>query len=280
MRFTKMHGLGNDYLYLDCTAAAPSSDLSELAVSMSDRHFGAGADGLIAVLPGVQGDFTMVMYNADGSRGEMCGNGIRCLGKYVYDKGLTDRTELTIDTPAGLRHLQLHPGPNGIDTVTVDMGEPFLLPEIKLSAAGQEISGIPASIGNPHFVVFCPNPAEINLQRIGPALERHPLFPNRTNVEFVGTAPERLTLRVWERGSGETLACGTGACAAFASARVKGLCQEQIRVQLPGGCLDLRWDSQSQHIFMTGPAVTVYEGDWLEPAVPPSLHTKGDSLYG
>ncbi len=279
MRFTKMHGLGNDYLYIDCTSA-PLPELAELAVSMSDRHFGAGADGLIAVAPGVQGDFTMVMYNADGSQGEMCGNGIRCLGKYVYDSGLTDRTELTIDTLAGPRRLQLHPGPNGIESVTVDMGEPFLLPEITLSAAGLEVHGVPVSMGNPHFIVFCPDPAGVDLLRLGPALERHPLFPNRTNVEFVQANANQLNLRVWERGSGETLACGTGACAALAAACTRGLCQDQVQARLPGGTLHLRWDQQSRHIYMTGPAVTVYNGDWPESPHSPSLHTKGDPLHG
>ncbi len=263
MHFTKMQGLGNDYIYVNYPFEVPP-DLSALAVSMSDRHFGVGADGLIAIGPGQTGDFSMVMYNADGSRGEMCGNGIRCLGKYVFDKGLTDKTSLTIDTPAGPRALQLHPGPSGVDEVTVDMGAPFLFPEISITIKEITYKGIPVSMGNPHFVIFCSDPDQISLEQSGPALECHPLFPNRTNVEFACPTPDGLRLRVWERGSGETLACGTGACAAFAAARQGGLCQDQASIQLRGGLLLLRYDGKSRHIFMTGPAVTVFEGDWPE----------------
>lgn len=261
MRFTKMHGLGNDYIYVNYISATPP-DLSSLSAAMSDRHFGVGADGLIAVAPGQKGDFSMVMYNADGSRGEMCGNGIRCLGKYVFDHGFTTKTNVMIDTPAGLRALQLHPGPNGVETVTVDMGSPFLFPEISITIKENTYTGFPVSMGNPHFVVFCDDPSLVPLEQVGPALECHPLFPSRTNVEFVLPGSDSLRLRVWERGSGETLACGTGACAAFSAARHCQFCGDQVCAHLPGGILDLYYDNQSRHIFMTGPAVTVFEGNW------------------
>lgn len=267
MRFTKMHGLGNDYIYVNYISKS-LPDLSSLAQTMSDRHFGVGADGLIAIAPGQTGDFTMVMYNADGSRGEMCGNGIRCLGKYVFDKGLTTKTDLHIDTPAGPRTLRLHPGPSGVEKVTVDMGSPFIFPEISIVVNEITYTGIPVSMGNPHFVIFCEDPNAIPLDQVGPVLERHPLFPNRTNVEFVCAVPQGLRLRVWERGSGETLACGTGACAVFAAARQLGLEGDSVTAQLPGGVLDLCYDNQSNHIFMTGPAVTVFEGDWPERGCP------------
>ena len=261
MRFTKMHGLGNDYIYVNLISQ-PVKDLSGLAAAMSDRHFGVGADGLIALRAGSSGDFTMEMYNADGSRGEMCGNGIRCLGKYIYDNGLTTKTELIIDTPAGQRPLTLHLGPGGVDEITTDMGKVFLFPEIKLSVKGKSFSGIPVSTGNPHFVIFTQDLSSVLLDVVGPAIEHHPLFPNRTNVEFVQCAGDRLLIRVWERGSGETLACGTGACACFAAAVHLGLCGHQATAQLPGGCLSLRYDDTSEHIYMTGPAVTVFDGEW------------------
>ncbi len=261
MRFTKMHGLGNDYIYVNFIDKIPD-DLSALASAMSHRHFGVGADGLIAIGPGQTGDFTMVMYNADGSRGEMCGNGIRCLGKYVFDKGLTDRTELVIDTPAGQRALTLHPGQNGVELVSVDMGGPLVFPEISIAIKEISYTGFLVSMGNPHLVIFCPDPERVPLERVGPALERHPLFPNRTNVEFAARTADGLRLRVWERGSGETLACGTGACAAFAAARQSGLCGDEAAVHLPGGALQLCYVNSTDHIRMTGPAVTVFEGEW------------------
>ncbi len=261
MRFTKMQGLGNDYLYLDFSSSPPP-DLSRLAAAMSDRHFGAGADGLIAVGPGVRGDFSMEMYNADGSRGEMCGNGIRCLGKYVYDRGLTRKTSLLIDTPAGPRAIRLHLSGDRVESVTADMGCPEVSPPLSLPAGGRAWEGVPVSMGNPHFVVFCSDPEAADLAAAGPVLERDPHFPGRTNVEFARLGPEGLSLRVWERGSGETLACGTGACAAFAAARARLGAGDALSACLPGGTLSLRWEERSGHILMTGPAVTVYEGEW------------------
>ena len=261
MRFTKMEGLGNDYIYLNCLSRRPP-DPAGLAVRLSDRHFGVGADGLICVCPGRRGDFAMEMYNADGSRGKMCGNGIRCLGKYVYDKGLTRRTSLQVDTDSGLRALRLLPGPAGIGQVEVDMGEPSVFPQISIPLMELTYSVMPVSMGNPHCILFCPHPEEIALDVLGPALERHPVFPDRTNVEFVAVEGDQLRLRVWERGSGETLACGTGACAALAAAHVLGLCPPEVTALLPGGSLVLSLDTASGHIRMTGPAVTVFEGEW------------------
>lgn len=261
MRFTKMQGLGNDYIYVNCLEGFPKN-LPALARAVSDRHFGVGSDGLIAIGPGRMGDFAMEMFNADGSRGEMCGNGIRCVGKYVYDKRLTDKTRLTIDTGAGPRQLTLRVENGRVAAVTVDMGGAFLFPDLSISLDGEDYTGSPVSVGNPHFVIFCSDPEAVALAEIGPRLERHPLFPGRTNVEFVSAGEEGLTMRVWERGSGETLACGTGACAGFAAARVKGLCGNTVKVRLRGGVLDLELDERTGHTHMTGPAVTVFEGEW------------------
>ena len=259
MRFTKMEGLGNDYIYLNCMGWEPPA-LPELAVRLSDRHFGVGADGLICVKPGRGGDFSMEMYNADGSRGAMCGNGIRCLGKYVYDRGLTRKTCLTIDTDAGPKGLELTVVGGKAERVTVDMGEPILFPGVKLEAQGETFDAVPVSMGNPHAVIFCRDPEEVALEELGPALERHPALGERSNVEFAAlSGPETLTVRVWERGSGITLACGTGACAVFAAARKLGLCGPAVRVRLPGGPLAL--EERDGRIFMTGPARTVFEGE-------------------
>ncbi|MCF2661854.1 diaminopimelate epimerase [Pseudoflavonifractor phocaeensis] len=259
MRFTKMEGLGNDYIYLNCMGWEPP-DLPELAVRLSDRHFGVGSDGLICIKPGRNGDFTMEMYNADGSRGAMCGNGIRCLGKYVYDHGLTRKTCLTIDTDAGPRGLELQVAGGKVERVTVDMGEPALFPGVTLEAEGERFDAVQVSMGNPHAVIFCRDPEQVELERLGPVLERHPGLRERSNVEFAAlTGPDSLTVRVWERGSGITLACGTGACAVFAAARKLGLCGTSANVRLPGGTLGL--EERDGRIFMTGPARTVFEGE-------------------
>lgn len=259
MRFTKMEGLGNDYIYVNCLEGTPV-DLPGLARKLSRRRFGVGADGLICIGPGRGGDFSMEMYNADGSRGAMCGNGIRCVGKYVYDKGLTRKTCLTIDTDAGPRALELEVRGGRAVRVTVDMGEAVLTPAVSLAAGGQVFSAVPVHVGNPHAVIFCPHPEEVELERLGPVLENHPALGERRNVEFASAGPEgRLTVRVWERGSGLTLACGTGACAVFAAARKAGLCGGRAEVSLPGGALSL--EQRERRIFMTGPARTVYEGE-------------------
>lgn len=261
MHFTKMQGLGNDYIYLNCMEGAPE-DLPGLAVRLSHRHFGVGADGLIAIRPGVTGDFLMEMYNADGSRGAMCGNGIRCVGKYVYDKGLTRKTCLTIDTGAGPRALELRVSRGAVDQVTVDMGEPKVSPSLKVEAQGEFFTVWPVDVGNPHGVIFCQEPSHIPLEELGPILERSPQFPHRVNVEFAAArAWDRLDVRVWERGSGITLACGTGACAVLAAAVKTGRCGRRASVHLPGGVLELDWQRDGNHILMTGPAVTVFEGE-------------------
>ena len=261
MRFTKMEGLGNDYIYVNCLEGEPPG-LPELAIRLADRHFGVGADGLICIKPGRSGDFAMEMYNADGSRGAMCGNGIRCVGKYVYDKGLTRKACLTIDTDAGPRRLELVVRGGQVEQVTVDMGPVRVGRTMELEAGGRTWQVRPVDVGNPHAVIFCERPEEIDLERLGPLLEVHPAFPDRVNVEFAGVEEDGLTVRVWERGSGPTLACGTGACAAFAAARRAGLCGPKAGVRLPGGVLAV--EERKRHLFMTGPARTVFEGE-VEP---------------
>ena len=259
MRFVKMEGLGNDYIYLDCLAGEPE-DLPGLAVRLSDRHFGVGADGLICIKPGRTGDFTMEMYNADGSRGAMCGNGVRCVGKYVYDRGLTRKTRLRIDTDAGARALELHLLDGRVDRVTADMGEVRIGQAVALEAEGARFRAVPVLAGNPHAVIFCENPEKVDLERLGPVLEVHPALGGRRNIEFV-CVPDRehLVLRVWERGSGITLACGTGACAAFGAALAEGRCGERVEARLPGGVLSL--EKRGDTVLMTGPARTVFEGE-------------------
>ncbi len=259
MRFTKMEGLGNDYIYVDCLQCVPE-DLPSLARRLSDRHFGVGADGLICIKQGVTGDFTMEMYNADGSRGSMCGNGIRCVGKFVYDQGLTKKTCLTIDTDAGPRGLELFVKGGEVQMVTVDMGEVGLLPPVQLEVGTKQFLLTPVWAGNPHGVIFCEDPTLIDLGQMGPALERHPTLGERSNIEFVSCPdPKTLLIRVWERGSGMTLACGTGACACFAAALREGRCDKQVLAYLPGGVLRLEW--RENRVFLTGPAHKVFEGE-------------------
>ena len=259
MRFTKMEGLGNDYIYLNCLEGEPE-DLPALAVRLSDRHFGVGADGLICVKPGRTGDFTMEMYNADGSRGTMCGNGIRCVGKYVYDKGLTRKTCLTIDTDAGPRGLELYVLGSRVDSVTVDMGPVRVFAPVELEEEHETFTVFPVDTGNPHGVIFCSNPDEIDLCRLGPLLEAHPALGERRNIEFASCSDRaHIVLRVWERGSGITLACGTGACAVFGAALTENRCEGRAELRLPGGALTL--ERCGEGVFMTGPARTVFEGE-------------------
>ena len=258
MRFTKMEGLGNDYIYIN-GLDQDWEGLPQLSRRLSRPHFGVGSDGLICVRPGRTGDFTMEMYNADGSRGAMCGNGIRCLGKYVYDKGFTRKTCLTIDTDAGPRALEMETRKGRVERVTVDMGEARLGPKVTLEAAGRAFSALPVWVGNPHAVILCPNPEQEDLERLGPELEHHPALPERSNIEFAAVSGDVLTIRVWERGSGLTLACGTGACAVFGAARREGLCGPSVRAELPGGSLLL--EEREGRIFLTGPARTVFEGE-------------------
>ncbi len=261
MRFTKMQGLGNDYVYVD-GIHQDLRDLPQLARRVSDRHFGVGSDGLICIGPSQVADFRMQMFNADGSEGEMCGNGIRCVGKFVYDKGLTDKRKLTVETLAGVRELVLHVTEGKVAEVTVDMGAPVVEPPIVISAGGRDYPAIPVSMGNPHCVVEVADPAALDLAAIGPEFEHWPHFPDRTNTEFVQVlSPDILSLRVWERGSGETMACGTGACAAVAALSAAGRCGRQAAVRLLGGELTIDWEEKSGHVFMTGPAVTVFDGE-------------------
>lgn len=261
MKFTKMQGLGNDYIYLNCLDGAPE-ELPALAVRLSERHFGVGADGLICICPSDRADVRMRMFNADGSEGEMCGNGIRCVGKYVYDKGLVSRTALTVETPAGVRELELCVEDGTVYAVTVDMGAP-VVEEPRMLALGSGAYRIrPVSMGNPHAVLYLDHIDGLDLTGLGPSFERHPSFPNRTNTEFVERLDRtHLKMRVWERGSGETLACGTGACAALAAAVADGRAERRASVLLRGGTLHLRWEESNDHIYMTGPAVTVFEGE-------------------
>ena len=262
MHVIKMQGLGNDYVYLDCTKSAPA-DLPALARAVSDRHFGIGSDGLICVFPSDKADFQMKMFNADGSQGEMCGNGIRCVGKLVYDKGLTDKTTVTVETLAGIKTLKLKAEQGSVTAATVDMGLPKLEEGRRVACAGEEFQGFPVSMGNPHFVIPASGVKEFNLSKFAPLSAPNPAFPQGVNVEIAEVlAPDHVCMRVWERGSGETLACGTGACAVACACASQGLTGREVTVTLLGGDLHIRWDETDGHVYMTGPAVTVYEGEW------------------
>ena len=261
VRIAKLHGLGNDYLFIDGTRSMPEH-LPELARRLSDRHFGVGGDGLICVAPSKTADFRMRMFNADGSEGEMCGNGIRCMAKFIHDRGLSGKSVIEIETLAGVKTVCLQIEGGNVTGATVDMGQPVVFPAQTICAVGKELAVQPVSMGNPHAVLFVPEPEQADVERLGPAVEHHPAFPNRTNVEFAVVEDTRhLRLRVWERGSGETLACGTGACAAFAAAVKAGRCSRAAEAKLPGGSLMLNWEEASGHMFLTGPAVTVFEGE-------------------
>lgn len=267
MRFTKMEGLGNDYVYLDCTKETPV-DLPELARKMSDRHFGVGSDGLICIFPSQIADFKMVMFNADGSQAEMCGNGIRCVGKFVFDKGLTHKTELTIETLAGVKVLALSVLGGQVDAVTVDMGSPALLGLREVSCQDKQLQGVSASMGNPHFVIQTSSVKEFPLQELAPVSAPNDTFPEGVNVEIAEILDRgHIRMRVWERGSGETLACGTGACATLAVCASLDLCDREATLILLGGELHIRWDEKNDHIYMTGPARIVFEGEWPEIAL-------------
>ncbi|MDR2899073.1 MAG: diaminopimelate epimerase [Clostridiales bacterium] len=275
MRFTKMHGLGNDYIYFDCTKEDIQNP-KELSIKLSDRHFGVGSDGVILIRPSHVADFRMSMFNADGSEGKMCGNGIRCVGKFVYDKGLTDKTDLTVETLGGIKTLKLFKENGKVNMATVDMGKAVLtskdIPVIfnkdrvvneTLNVMGNDYRITCVSMGNPHCVTFVKDPYNMEFEKIGPAFENHEMFPERINTEFV-TAIDKNTvlMRVWERGSGETWACGTGACATVAACVLNGYCDydEEVTVKLRGGDLKITY-TKDGYIFMTGPAVTVFEGE-------------------
>ena len=260
MRFTKMHGLGNDYLYV---FGEVPENAAELSRKLSDRHFGAGSDGMIYITPSARADFGMRIFNADGSEAKMCGNGIRCVGKYVYDKGYTDKTGITVETLSGVKLLRMQARGGKVRSVTVDMGRAEVGETFALEAAGRTVTGTPVSVGNPHFVVFVDDIEKAPLPTAGPAIEKHAAFPGGVNVEFVQPLGDnKLRMRVWERGSGVTMACGTGACASAAAAVAKGVCRAgaPVSVVLDGGTLEITVGDGGE-VLMTGPAETVYEGE-------------------
>ena len=273
MKFTKMQGLGNDYVYVNCFEETVN-DPEKLAIAVSDRHFGIGSDGLITIGPSETADFQMHIYNADGSEAEMCGNGVRCVAKYVYDHGLTDQTEITVETGAGIKTLLLTVENKKVSQVRVDMGEPILNPELipveadgdtvideKIYVDGKEWHMTCVSMGNPHAVVFVEDTDAFELEKYGPQFENHPRFPKRTNVEFVHVISRtEASMRVWERGSAETLACGTGTCASVMACILNHKTENKVLVHLRGGDLTIEYDPKSNHIFMTGPAVEVFHG--------------------
>ena len=260
MHFTKMHGLGNDYLYV---FGEVPDDIAALSVRLSDRHFGAGSDGMIYISCSEVADFKMRIFNSDGSEAMMCGNGIRCVGKYVYDKGYTDDTHLRIETLSGIKELELTVAHGKVQRVTVQMGKASVRAEESLRIAAQELRYIPVSVGNPHAVFFTENAEAVPLETWGPQIEHHPDFPDGVNAEFVQVLSDtELRMRVWERGSGVTMACGTGSCASAAAAVRKGYCRqgEPIAVHLDGGTLYIQADADGT-VTMTGPAEIVYEGE-------------------
>lgn len=275
MRFTKMQGCGNDYIYIDGRAERiPQEEKPELVRRLSDRHFGIGGDGVIFINPFVGADFEMEMYNADGTRAEMCGNGIRCVGKYVYDKGLTNKTDISVISAGKVKYLTLFVRNGKVETVKVNMGAPELTTALvpvlcdqeqtvdePISVRGREYRMTCVSMGNPHAVVFVNDVESLAIEEIGPYFENHERFPSRTNTEFVQVIDKNtVRMRVWERGTGETLACGTGACAAVVACVLNGLTEETVTVELLGGSLDITWDREANLVYMTGPAVTVFEG--------------------
>lgn len=277
MHFVKMEGCGNDYVYVD-GATEQIKDKAELARRISDRHFGVGSDGLIFVNPGKQAEFEMEMYNSDGSRSEMCGNGIRCVAKFAYDRGLTRNTTLTIESFGSVKTLELHLGKDGkTESVTVDMGVPILEPQKvpvipndinakavideEIEVLGKTWRMTCVSMGNPHAVFFVPNNDYDDFEKMGPAFEKHERFPKHVNAEFVKVIDDsHIDMRVWERGTGETLACGTGTCASVVACILNNKTGRKVNVKLRGGYLDIEW-KEDGHVFMTGPATTVFEGD-------------------
>lgn len=282
MKFTKMQGCGNDYVYVNgFTEKIALEDKPEIVRRLSDRHFGIGGDGVIFINPAKEADFEMEMYNADGTRSEMCGNGIRCVAKFVYDKGLTDNTDITIVSAGKIKYLHLtvekKPGQDRgeVTKVRVNMGSPILEPAlVPVKAEGEQVVNAPivvddteyrmtcVSMGNPHAIIFRSGVKEMNLEAIGPKFENHECFPNRTNTEFVEVINRNTVfMRVWERGTGETLACGTGCCATAVAAVLNGLTENTVTVKLLGGELLIEWDREENIVYMTGPAVTVFEGE-------------------
>lgn len=274
MKFTKMQGLGNDYVYVNCFEETIENP-SEVARKVSNRNFGVGSDGMIMINPSKVADFEMEMYNADGSRGEMCGNGIRCVGKYVYDYGLTDKTTISVETLGGIKYLDLFVEEGKVKQVKVDMGSPELVPaKIPIEAEGDTVINAPievcgttyrmtgVSMGNPHTVVYIDDVQGLEIEKIGPHFENHERFPKRINTEFARVIDRNtVEMRVWERGSGETLACGTGACAVAVASILNGLTENKVTVKLLGGDLEIEWDRENNTVYMIGPAEVSFEGE-------------------
>lgn len=273
MNFTKMQGIGNDYIYIDCFREAVK-DPAALSIRLSDRHFGVGSDGVILIEPSEIADCKMDMYNADGSRGMMCGNGIRCVGKYVYERGIAPKDVLTVETLSGIKTLHLDVNEGRVGSIEVDMGSPILKPaeipmdypgdiavDVPLTVGGKKYQVTCVSMGNPHCVVFVDDAKDFPVEQIGPVFERLPVFPEQVNTEFVQVIGKKeIRMRVWERGSGETLACGTGACASAVACMLNGKTERSILVHLLGGDLEIRWDEASGSVFMKGPAEFSFDG--------------------
>ncbi len=276
MRFTKMHGCGNDYVYVDCINGKVPRDPAALSRVISDRHFGVGSDGLILICPSETADARMRMFNADGSEAEMCGNGLRCVAKFVHDHGIVRKPKLAIETGRGVLKVDLEIRSGKVERARIDMGAPILqasdipttLPgdppkDAPLTIDGATLKFTCVSMGNPHAVTFVPEITDQLVQVVGPKVEKHPAFPRRTNVEFIKVnRPDDATMRVWERGSGETLACGTGACASAVAGILTGRLARRATIHLLGGDLELEWSESDNRVFLTGPAVEVFTGDW------------------
>lgn len=274
MKFTKMHGIGNDYVYVNCFEESVKNP-AEVSKFVSDRHFGIGSDGLILISPSAIADFRMNIYNADGSQAEMCGNGIRCVAKYVYDYGLTDKTEISVETLAGIKYLRLQVENGKVASVEGNMGAPILEPkEIPVAVEESPVVNVPVevkgkiyhmtcvSMGNPHAIIFMNNVKDLDIAAIGPYFENHTVFPKRTNTEFVEVLDRNtVNMRVWERGSDETLACGTGACATTVACILNDKTENEVTVHLLGGDLKIRWDREANQVYMTGPATVVFDGE-------------------
>lgn len=275
IKFTKMHGIGNDYIYINCMESTPER-LSELAVEMSDRHFGVGGDGIVLICPSDKADFRMRMFNNDGSEARMCGNASRCIARYVHDHGLTDHQRISLETLSGIKVLSLNMDADGeVGSVTVDMGEPEFTPslipvrhdgermiEVPVATSCGDVKITAVSMGNPHGVVFVDRIDDVDFDRLGPELERHHIWPDRANIEFLEIiSPDEARMRVWERGTGETLACGTGACASAVAAALTGRCGRRITIHLRGGDLSIEW-AENGHVLMTGSATEVFEGNY------------------
>ena len=274
IKFTKMHGLGNDYVYINCTEGQKIENVSKLAQFVSNRHFGIGSDGLILICKSDIADFKMRMFNYDGTEAEMCGNGIRCVGKFVYDKGLTKKENITVETLAGIKRLNLNIKEGKVETVEVDMGEPILEPSkipvisdecpvknLAIKVDDKEFIITCVSMGNPHAITIVKNVKDFDIEKYGKVLERDEHFPRRANIEFIELVDKNnIKMRVWERGAGETLACGTGACESVVACNLNGYIENKANVELLGGNLHIKWDKENNHIYMTGPATTVFEG--------------------